>query len=197
MSQISTSVRCYHGTRAARTFASTLLAAFGAVAIPGTPWQLTKGLASPSPASLHAWAAAFVWEGNAPVPLDWLDLRAWKVQIVFFFILKIFCLKLRSLFFLLTVSINLIFHVKIILSPKIYVEYFFLKILTNARWILVTTFAATRLEALFACAEASGGLDRMAGAARSPLVCRAAETVAGANRGTAFALQVSTDGCAN
>jgi hypothetical protein len=38
-------------------------------------------------------------------------------------ILKIFFIRLSSWFFLL--SINLIFHVKIILSPKMYVEYFF------------------------------------------------------------------------
>jgi hypothetical protein len=71
------------------------------------------------------------------------------------------------------------------------------KILTNARSIHVITFAATRWEALFAYAEVSGASDRMAGAVRSPLAFRTAETEAGANKDTASALLVSTDVCAN
>lgn len=69
--------------------------------------------------------------------------------------------------------------------------------LTNARLILASTFAATHLEALFASAEVSGGWDQMAGAARNPPVCRSAEMEAGANTDTASALQVSMDVCAN
>lgn len=65
IAQILTSVPCYHGTRAARTFASTHLAAFGAAVIPVTPWQQTRGPASPLPASLPAWAAESVREGSA------------------------------------------------------------------------------------------------------------------------------------